>query len=285
MTQAASETRESGATRIAVVPFSACIITFNEERNILDALHSIEFADEIVVVDSRSTDRTREIVASFRGRSRDGREVIPRLIERDWPGHVEQKNFAIDQAAHDWVLCIDADERVSPELRAEIEHVLSRDPPPYDGYSMPRRTFYLGRWILRGGWYPDRKLRLFRRSHGRWGGTNPHDHVHLDGREKRLRGDLLHFSYREMADHVRTINSFTDIASREKARRRIRFPVLRMLVQPPFKFFKMYVLKQGFREGTAGLIVAVLGSFYVFLKYAKLWERTVAYRRKPYEEE
>ncbi|MBI4601296.1 MAG: glycosyltransferase family 2 protein [Planctomycetes bacterium] len=266
-------------------PFSACIIAFDEERNLPDALASVGFADEIIVVDSHSTDATREVAAAFRGRDLDGREVVPRVIERDWPGHVEQKNFAIDQASHDWVLCIDADERVSSELRREVEAALAADPPGADGYTMPRKTFYLGRWILRSGWYPDRKLRLFRRSRGRWGGTNPHDHVYVRGVVKPFSGDLHHYSYRSMADHIRTINSFTDIAAREKLREGVRWPLLRMLVQPPFKLFKMYVLKQGFREGAAGFIVAVLGALYVFLKYAKLWElRGLAWKDAPVPE-
>ncbi len=248
------------------------MITKNEELNLLEALRGVDFVDEIVVVDSRSSDRTREIAAAFRARGFDGSEVVPRVIERDWPGHVEQKNFAIDQARHDWVLCIDADERVSPELHREIEEALSTDPPTADGFTMPRKTYYLGRWIERSGWYPDRKLRLFRRSCGRWGGTNPHDHVSVEGVVKELKGDLHHYSYHSMADHIRTINFFTDIAAREKFKKRVRFPLLRMLVQPPFKFFKMFVIKQGFREGMVGFIVAVLGALYVFLKYAKLWE-------------
>jgi glycosyltransferase involved in cell wall biosynthesis len=251
-------------------PFTACIIAFNEERDLPAALESVAFADEIVVVDSHSTDRTRDIARAFRGRSADGKEVTPRVIERDWPGHVEQKNFAIDQATHDWVLAIDADERVSPALRREVEEALAS--PGADGYTMPRKTRYLGRWILGGGWYPDRKLRLFRRSRGRWGGVNPHDHVHVEGKVEHFRGDLHHRSYRSIEDHIRTINSFTDIAAREKRARRVRWPLLRMAVHPPFKFIKMYFLKRGFREGTAGLIIAGLGAFYVFLKYAKLWE-------------
>ncbi len=254
------------------VPFTACLIVKNEELNLPDALKSVELADEIVVIDSHSSDRTREIAAGFRGKGLDGRVVVPRVIERDWPGHVEQKNFAIDQASNDWVLCIDADERVSPELRSEIEEALSSDPPAADGFAMPRKTHYLGRWIVRSGWYPDRKLRLFRRSRGRWGGTNPHDHVSVAGLVENFSGDLYHYSYRSMADHIRTINFFTDIAAAEKSKKRVRFPLLRMLVQPPFKFFKMFFLKQGFREGRAGFIVAVLGTLYVFLKYAKLWE-------------
>jgi glycosyltransferase involved in cell wall biosynthesis len=254
------------------VPLTACIITRDEQRDLPACLESVSFADEIVVVDSHSTDSTRDLAAAFRGKSPDGDDVIPRVIERDWPGHVEQKNFAIGQASHDWVLCVDADERVSPMLREEILAALSTDAPAADGYLMPRKTFYLGRWITHGGWYPDRKLRLFRRSRGRWGGINPHDHVRVEGRVGALRGDLHHFSYRSISDHLRTIDFFTTIAAREKSSRGVRIPVLRMLVQPPFKFLKSYLLQQGFREGVAGLVIATLGAYYVFLKYAKLWE-------------
>ncbi len=253
-------------------PFSVCIITFNEQANLPAALKSVDFADEIIVVDSHSTDATRRIAADFRCRSRAGAEVVPRVVERDWPGHVEQKNFAIDCATHDWVLCIDADERVSPELRREIEAALGSKSALFDAYTMPRRTFYLGRWIKGGGWYPDRKMRLFRRSRGRWGGTNPHDHVYLEGAVAALRGDLLHFTYRDVEHHVRTINFFTDIAAREKLKRDQSASTLRMLLHPPFKFLKMYFLQGGFRDGVVGLIVACFGAYYVFLKYAKLWE-------------
>lgn len=270
---------------LKTMPFTACIITFNEENNIEAALETVDFADEIIVVDSHSTDRSREIAGGFRGRSRDGREVKPRIFERDWPGHVEQKNFAIDQAQHDWVLCLDADERVSPQLRQEIETVLAVDSSAFVGYTMPRKTNYLGRWILRGGWYPDRKLRLFRKSCGRWGGVNPHDHVRVEGRTQGLRGDLYHYSYRDIADHIRTINDFTDIASIEKQKSRIQYPLLRMLIHPPCKFFKMYIIKQGFREGIQGLIIAILGMFYVFLKYAKLWELQLQNRKKSKEDD
>lgn len=263
------EAQEAARSR---APFTACLITFNEERNLLEALQSVSFANEIVVVDSHSKDGTRALAEGFSFPGPDGKSVQPRMIERDWPGHVEQKNFAIDQASHDWVLCVDADERVSPELRQEIEEALTREAAGVGGYTMPRKTYYLGRWVLHGGWYPDRKLRLFRRRLGRWGGTNPHDHVSVQGEVKPLSGDLHHYSYCGLADHLRTINSFTGIAAREKLRKGVRFPLLRMIVQPPFKFLKMFILKQGFREGTVGLIMAVMGSFYVFLKYAKLWE-------------
>ena len=253
-------------------PFTACLITFNEERNILAALESVSFADEIVVIDSRSTDRTRDIAETFVGRSRSGEKVSPRVTDRDWPGHVEQKNFAIDQATHDWVLCLDADERISPGARRKIEEILAKPSSAAEGYTLRRKTFYLGRWMLHGGWYPDRKLRLFRRSAGRWGGTNPHDHVQVEGSTRDLKGEILHYSYENLADHLKQINLFTDIAAREKHKRGVGFPVVRMLIQAPFKFFKMYLLQQGFRDGSPGFTAAILGAYYVFLKYAKLWE-------------
>ncbi len=256
----------------AGTPFTVCIITYNEELTLGAALECVGFADEIVVVDSHSTDGTRAVAAAFRSVSRGGKEVVPHVLERDWPGHVEQKNYAMDAASHDWVLSLDADERISPELRREVEVVLRADSPSADGYSMPRRTHYLGRWIRSGGWYPDRKLRLFRKSRGRWGGINPHDRVEFDGKVKKLRGDIDHYSYVDMAHHIRTMNIFTDIAADQKVRRNVRWSVARMLLQPPAKFLKMYFYERAFRDGMPGLLISGLGAFYVFLKYAKLWE-------------
>jgi glycosyltransferase involved in cell wall biosynthesis len=246
---------------------SVCIVAMNEEDRIAECIESADFADEWIVIDSHSTDRTCEIAA----------EHGARVVERDWPGHVEQKNFALDQAAHDWVLCLDADERVSPELRASILAALERPELP-DGFECARRTWYLGRWIRHGGWYPDRKLRLFRRSRGRWGGVNPHDHVFTEGRVERLDGDLLHYSYRSLSDHLATIDSFTTIAAREKHARGRRASVLDLVGRPAWKFLRMYLLKCGFLDGLPGLVAAVTGSFYVFLKYAKLRELTAASR-------
>jgi glycosyltransferase involved in cell wall biosynthesis len=240
---------------------SVCVIAMDEEDHIEACLASADFADEWIVVDSHSSDRTREL-AEAKG---------ARVVERDWPGHIEQKNFALDQATHDWVLCLDADERVSPELREAILAALDADGLP-DGFEFARRTRYLGRWIRHGGWYPDVKLRLFRRSKGRWGGVNPHDHVRVDGVVRRLSGDVLHYSYRSLADHLRTVNSFTDIAAREKHRDGTRAGLLDLTLRPAWKFLRMYVLKAGFLDGLPGFVVAVTGSYYVFLKYAKLWE-------------
>jgi glycosyltransferase involved in cell wall biosynthesis len=242
-------------------PISVCVVAMNEEDNIADCLASADFVDERIVVDSHSKDATRERAAASGAR----------VIERDWPGHVEQKNFAIDQAANDWVLCLDADERVSPELKASILAALERGDLP-DGFEMARRTWYLGRWIRRGGWYPDVKLRLFRRSKGRWGGVNPHDHARVEGRVVRLDGDLLHYSYRSISDHLRSIDVFTTIAAKEKLKAGRRAGIVDLTLRPFGKFLRMYVLKLGFLEGAAGFVVAATGAFYVFLKYAKLRE-------------
>ncbi len=245
------------------LPVTLCVITKNEEDRIADCLRSAPFVREAVVLDSGSEDRTREIAA----------ELGARVLVHPFDGHVEQKNRAVDLARTEWVLCLDADERVSPELAREIRSVLARPGGP-DAYSMPRRTFYLGRWITHGGWYPDRKVRLFRKGRARWGGVNPHDRVIPAGAVGRLRGDLLHYSYRSISDHLRRIDLFTTIAAREKAARGERFRMYRLLLRPLGKVFRMYVLKRGFLDGRAGVAVAVLGGFYVFLKYAKLWELT-----------
>lgn len=255
-----------------MLPVSACIIAFNEQAKLPACLESVEFCAEVVVIDSHSTDGTREL-ATQRG---------ARVIERDWPGHIEQKNFAIEQATHDWVLCLDADERVTPELRASIEQALAEE-PAVDGFEVNRRNLYLGRWIKGGGFYPDRKLRLFRRTKGRWGGVNPHDHVHLQagGPTQRLAGDLEHLTYDGIADHLRTIDYFSTIAAQEKLSRGQRAPTFQMLFNPPWKFFKMFVLQLGLRDGWRGLIVAMLGAVYVFLRYAKLWELIHVHGKTP----
>jgi len=243
---------------------SACIICFNEEENIRACLESVAWADEIVVVDSFSKDRTVEIAQAF------GPQV--RVIQREWPGHVEQKNFALDQASGDWALSVDADERVSPELKQEILESLESGAEGVAGFSVPRKTWYLGRWILHGGWYPDRKARLARRGAARWKGVNPHDHLYVNGRVVDLKGDLIHYTYRDISDHLRTIDSFTTISSRELHARGRGHALAHMLLNPVARFVRMYALRLGFLDGAAGFVLAVLSSYYVFLKYAKLWE-------------
>jgi len=239
---------------------SACVITLNEEDRIDDCLASLDFCDELVVVDSHSNDRTRERAAT-RG---------ARVIERDWPGHVVQKEFAIRAAANDWVLCVDADERVTPQLRTEILALRAGGFPEHAGWSFPRKTFYLGRFIEHGLWYPDRQLRLFDRRRGKWGGQDPHDKVLLDGSLGRLRGDLLHYSYRNLDDHLRTIDRYTTIMAAGLFRRGRRASVLDLVTHPAARFVRSYFLKLGFLDGWRGLLVAYLAAHYARLKYAKL---------------
>ncbi len=239
---------------------SGCIIAMDEEDRIADCLASLDFCDEIVVVDSHSKDRTREIAAS-RG---------ARVIERDWPGHVAQKEFAIRAASHEWVLCVDADERISAPLRAEILALRDAGFPGCAGWRFPRLSSYLGRWMRHGGWYPDRQLRLFDRRRGRWGGNNPHDKVLLDGPLGTLRGDLLHHPYRSFAEHLRTIDKYTTIMAEGLHQRGKRAHLGHLVVGPCARFVRFYVLHMGFLEGWRGLLQAYLAAHYGRLKYAKL---------------
>jgi glycosyltransferase involved in cell wall biosynthesis len=239
---------------------SGCIITFNEEDRIADCLRSLDWCDEVLVVDSHSTDRTREIAA----------EHGARVIERDWPGHVAQKEFAVRAATYDWVMCIDADERVSDGLRAEILALRDKGFVGAAGWEMPRMSSYLGRWIRHGTWYPDLSLRLFDRTRGRWGGHDPHDRVELDASPGRLEHDLLHYPYRTFADHLRTIDNYTTIMARGLYDRGRRARIADVIFRPGIRFLRFYVLKAGFLEGWRGLLLAYLAAHYVRLKYAKL---------------
>jgi glycosyltransferase involved in cell wall biosynthesis len=245
-----------------VLKLSGCVIAMNEEAHIEECLRSLAFCDEVVVVDSHSKDRTRELAAA----------LGVRVIEHDWEGHIGQKNFAVDQAANDWVLCVDADERVTPELASAVKRTLESE-PACQGYEVGRRNVYLGAWIKHGGWYPDSKVRLFDRRRARWGGVNPHDHVQVQGKTGNLGADLIHLSYRDLSHHLtKAIDFFSTVSAREKLARGQRFVTLQLLFGPPLKFAKMFFLRLGFLDGWRGFIVAVLGAFFVFLKYAKLWE-------------
>jgi glycosyltransferase involved in cell wall biosynthesis len=243
-------------------PLSCCIIAMDEEERLPACLDSVAFCDEIVVVDSHSSDRTRELAAAKGAR----------VIERDWPGHVAQKEFAVRAARHEWVLCIDADERLTPRLRSEIVALRARGFPGHAGWSFPRLTNYLGTWVRHGTWYPDRQLRLFDRRRGRWGGHDPHDRVELDPRASagRLAGDLEHHPYRSLGEHLATIEQYTTIMARGLHARGSRAGWLDLVVRPWVRFARFYVLKRGFLLGAQGLILAQLAAHYVRLKYAKL---------------
>jgi glycosyltransferase involved in cell wall biosynthesis len=247
------------ATRPTV---SAIVVCFNEEKNIGRCLESLAWCEEIVVIDSFSTDRTVEICRQF----------TDRVLQRTWAGYRDQKAFAHSQATKDWVILVDSDEQVPAALQKEIREALQKDDGAYAGYAIPRLVFYLKRWWRRGGWYPDYDVRLFRRDRASWGGQDPHEKILVDGRVRRLKNPLHHFTYRDIADHVERINRFTSISARELQRGGRPAYVLDALFRPAARFFSSYVLKRGFMEGFAGFYVAVTAAVYVFLKYAKLWE-------------
>jgi glycosyltransferase involved in cell wall biosynthesis len=234
----------------------------NEEDRIEECLESVAFCEEVVVVDSHSRDRTRD-VASDRG---------ARVIERDWPGHVAQKEFAIRAAHNDWVLCIDADERVSPALRDEILALREAGFLVRAGWRMPRLSSYLGRWMRHGGWYPNWQLRLFDRRRCRWTGHDPHDRVEASGSVGRCSSDLLHHPYRDLSEHLRTIDRYTSIMAEGMLARGRRARSFELAVRPAAHFLRSYVLKLGFLEGWRGLLQAGLAAHYGQMKYAKLLE-------------
>jgi glycosyltransferase involved in cell wall biosynthesis len=241
---------------------SVAIITLNEEENIRECLESVSWADEIVVVDSGSTDRTVEIA----------KELTARVIHNDWPGYVAQKNFALDATTGEWVLCLDADERCTPELQKAILEALEK-PGDADGFAMRRHVRYLGRWINHGGWYPDWKVRLVRREKARWGGTDPHDRLETGGPVRELDAELVHYTYRDFAHQIRTVNRFSDVAAEEWMKAGRSFSLVRALLHPPAKFFECYIWKRGFLDGWPGFVIALTSSFYVYAKYVKLRER------------
>jgi glycosyltransferase involved in cell wall biosynthesis len=243
---------------------SATVITLNEERNIADALESLSWADEIIVVDSQSTDRTVEIARGF----------TDRVFVRPWPGYSAQKNFAADQARNDWIFSLDADERVSTELRSEIETVKSRPESTAAAFESPRLAFYLGRRIRHSGWYPDYKARLYHRGRCRWSGDYVHERLEVTGVVKRLSGDLLHYTVRHASEHHLRMDRYTTLAAQEQYARGDRGSIASLLFSPPATFIRSYLLKLGFLDGPQGLAIACFAGYYAFLKNLKLWEMT-----------
>jgi glycosyltransferase involved in cell wall biosynthesis len=238
---------------------SATIVTLNEERNIARAIRSLACADEILIVDSGSTDRTREIAAGLGAR----------VIEEPWRGYAAQKNFAACCASHDWILSLDADEELTPELASEIAALKQTSAPPCDGYSFPRLAQYLGRWIHHSGWYPDRKVRFYDRRKGKWVGDYVHESVRVEGSVGELGGDLLHYTCASISEHMRTLDRYTTLAAQEVAARGQSVPFIRLTMDPCWTFFRTFYLQRGFLDGRQGLILAVMAGLYTFLKYAK----------------
>jgi len=252
----------------SVPKISACIISFNEEQNIEDCLKSLErVADEIILVDSLSTDRTVEIASRY----------TDKIYDQKFLGHIEQKNLAVSKAQHDWILSLDCDERLSSELESSILAIREQLKDHQCAYRMARKTFYIYRW-LNHCWYPDKKVRLFNKHKAYWGGTNPHDKVIVrEGRIIDLRGDLLHYTCNSISQHLQTIDNFTEISAREiiAAGKRVYF--FDPLAHGIWTFIQLYIFKRGFLDGLAGFIVSVLSFTYTFVKYSKV----LVHQRKP----
>lgn len=244
------------------LPISACVIARDEEDHIERCLASVAFCEDVVLVDSGSTDRTKEIAASLGAR----------VFERDWPGFGAQKNVAVGEARHDLVLCLDADEWVSDALREELLALGTEALGAEAGWEMPRLSDYFGTWIRRGGWYPDYGIRLYDRRRGRWGGRPPHEHVELEGdaRPGRLRGNLLHTPYRSVEDHLAKIDAYTSTMAREMHARGRRAGWSDLVLRPAFRFLRFYLLKGAWTYGWKGLHLSYLDAHYVRMKYGKL---------------
>ena len=240
---------------------SVTIITLNEAAHIGAAIDSVAWADEIVVVDAGSSDDT---VAIARAKG-------ARVEVREWPGYAAQKDYATSLATHDWVFSLDADERVTPELAREIQTVLTTGPTAH-GYRIPRVTFHLGRWIRTTDFYPDYQTRLFDRRHARWQGHLVHESVQVDGPRAYLRGELQHYSFRNLADQIDRLNTYSTLSAQQMFDAGRRSGPVHLLVHPLAAFLRNYILRRGFADGTVGLTISLVNSYGVFLKFAKLWE-------------
>ncbi len=250
---------------VAHTKVSAFVVCYNEERNIRRCLESIKWCDEIVVVDSGSTDRTLEIV----------KEYTDRVYYRKWTGHSEQKQYALGLCKCDWVLNIDSDEEVSTELKARLLKILSEGPERLNavaGYNICRMVHFLNRWWDHGGWFPEYRLRFFQRARTRWGGVNPHEKALVSGKIRKLSEPIYHFTYSNISHQIDTLNKHSSLSASCLFKEGKRCRMHNIIFNPLFRFFKFYVMKQGFREGVPGFIVAGVEASYTLFKYIKLWE-------------
>jgi len=242
------------------LPISLVVIAQNEEARLEDCLRSARFCADRFVLDGGSTDGTVELA----------RRLGARTGHRPFDGFISQRRAAVAGARHDWVLCLDADERVSPELADEIRGLFAAGFPRHQGYDFPRLAFHLGRWIRHGGWYPDRKLRLFRRDRARFTGREPHDHIEVEGIIGHLRGDLLHYPYRDLAQHLERMERYTRIAAERLHEEGRGGATAQWLLRPPLAFLRSYLFRAGFLDGRAGLRLASLDARYHRLRFGKL---------------
>jgi glycosyltransferase involved in cell wall biosynthesis len=244
-----------------VPKLSVTVITKNEAADLGAALASVAWADEIIVVDSHSTDETVAIA----------RQHTDRVIVRDWPGYIDQKNYAAASASYDWILSVDADERATPALASEIRTLMAGAPRDA-AFRIPRVTWHLGRWVRTTDWYPDYQVRLYDRRSAEWTGRYVHEALTVRGVTGQLRGELQHYAYRDIADHLETIDRYTTYAARQMREAGTRVSVLQIAGHPPLAFLRNYIARGGIRDGVPGLVISALNAYYVFLKFAKLWE-------------
>jgi len=242
---------------------SVVVITKNEEHNIVRCLDSVKWAEEIILIDSNSTDRTLEIARSYGAK----------VCSQPWRGYGYAKREGVNQAMGTWILSIDADEEVSPELAAEIKGILSKT-TPYAGFYIPRKTNFLGRWIRHSGWYPDLVLRLFLKAKGNFNNVIVHEKVLLEGKTGHLMGELRHYSYPSLEHYLDKFNRYTTLGAEEAHRNGKRPSWFDIVVRPPVSFFKHYISRQGFRDGIEGFIISVMSAIAVLVKYAKLRDIT-----------
>lgn len=240
---------------------SAVIITKNEEDNLERCLKSVSFCDEIVVVDSQSTDRTKEIAQKY----------TDKVYDKEWLGFEAQRTLALSLATNDWILSIDADEEVPLELRNEICTLLNSG-DSHSAYTCPRKTIHFNRWIKYGGWYPNRLVRLFKKSQGSWKGDAVHEFWQTTGTVGALTSDLLHYSFADLSDQVERNNKYSSLGAKKLSTVNKKFSLFKMLLKPTSKFLETYLLKMGFLDGYPGFIISVSAAYSVFLKWAKLWE-------------
>ncbi len=243
------------------VPVSIYVLTSNNRRTIERCLKSLQWAQELVVVDSFSADGTYELCQQY----------TDKVYRQEWKGHRDQYQYAASLTTKDWIMFVDADEEIPPELAEEIRMELSGMPMAFDGFFVYRRTHYLGRWIRYGGWYPDGEIRLYRRDKGLWEG-GLHAKVVVKGNVGTLKNQYLHYTYQDISDQIRTIDKYSQIAAADMVQKGKKFSLFRLLFHPPFRFIKEYLFKSGFRDGLPGLIIVVSTTYYVFIKYAKHWE-------------
>lgn len=243
------------------MPVSAVVITKNEEQNIDRCLSSLKFCDEIIVVDSMSTDSTIEIASKH----------TDKIFQQEWLGYAQQKNYAVNLSSNNWILSIDADEEVSPELKEEILDLL-KTVPECSAYTIPRKTLHSGQWIKHGGWYPNRLIRLFDRSNGSWQGGDVHEYWNSNGLIGDLNKDLVHHSFENIFDQVERNNRYSTLGAVVLKNGKKKFSIMKLIGKPIFKFIETYFIKLGFLDGYLGFIISVSAGYSVFLKWAKLWE-------------